>query len=600
MGLLSFMKENMWVRTLTTLSIAIVLVMGSMIVLDIRNQSAMMKEQIREQGDMLVAAVEGGMNDALAVGNNDAVKQQFVKLKQRIPEVDVLVYDFNSNISFATDPNLARKNVDAFLNSPVVTSAVAGMMASGETPGEAFEIQKNGKPYLSIVRPIFNETRCHHCHGGSRKVLGGILVGTSTERAAAEIERARNTNIAVGVAGLGILIVLTYLLFRRMVKHLRSMVKSIGETSSVLLRSSDVLIETSRSMANEADEMSRRSKAAAAATEEASAGIGNMAAGAQEVSAQIASVAGSSVAISSSMEGIGAATEQVSINLNMVAGAAEQMSGAVNAVATAIEQMYSSLNDVAKNAGRGAGVTKEASQMTTRTSGIMNALGESAREIGDVVDLIKGIAAQTNLLALNAAIEAAGAGDAGKGFAVVANEVKELARQTARATEEIRERVETIQNSTGKAVTAIESIVQVITEINAIMGTIAAAVEEQTATTNEISRSVSEAAVAANSLSRNVQGAALGASESAKNIQKAIDAESAVSRNIEEVARSADAIARDAMNAARGTEVIAENVGMMSVSVEDTARAAAHTNGAAVELAALAGRLQELITHFKF
>ena len=149
------------------------------------------------------------------------------------------------------------------------------------------------------------------------------------------------------------------------------------------------------------------------------------------------------------MREIGASTELVSNNLNMVASAAEEMSASVNNVAAAIEEMYSSLNEVARNAARGAGVTGGAANSAEKTSNIVHELGDSAKEIGDVVDLIKGIAAQTNLLALNAAIEAAGAGEAGKGFAVVANEVKELARQTGKATEDIRERVGTIQANTG-------------------------------------------------------------------------------------------------------------------------------------------------------
>ncbi|MGZ4607022.1 MAG: methyl-accepting chemotaxis protein [Blastococcus sp.] len=138
-------------------------------------------------------------------------------------------------------------------------------------------------------------------------------------------------------------------------------------------------------------------------------------------------------------------------------------------------------------------------------------LGESSAEIGNVLKVITSIAEQTNLLALNATIEAARAGEAGTGFAVVANEVKELAQETARATEDIVRRVEAIQADTGQATTAIASISEVIDRINAYQSAIATAVEEQTATTQEMSRSVSEVAGGAESISATVGGLAAAA-----------------------------------------------------------------------------------------
>lgn len=599
MGLLSFLKEHIWTRTLTALSLVILMAVGAIIVFNITSQNIMMRNQVNYHGEMLAAAIEGGMDDALSVGNNDAVRSQLARLQQRTPDIDALIYDFDRTIAFATDPGLEKKRLDAFLGNDALTQAIARMLSSGEVPAEPYASNRNGKSYLNIVRPIFNETGCHHCHGSSRKVLGGILVGVSTERPLHEIRTARNTAIAIGGVGLCVTVLVTYLLFRHLVKRLRSMISNIAETSGTLSISSDALMATSKLMAERAEEMGSLSRTAASGSKQTSESIGSMAAGAEQVSAQVASVASSSSEISRNMRDIGAATEQVSNNLSMVASAAEEMSSSVNTVATAIEEMYSSLNEVAKSAGRGAGVTREASQTAARTSETVNTLGDSAREIGNVVDLIKGIAAQTNLLALNAAIEAASAGEAGKGFAVVANEVKELARQTARATEEIRKKVESIQTSTDTAVGAIGNIVEVITEINSIMGTIATTVEEQTATTNEISRSVSEAAVAASSVSKNVQVAALGALETAKNVQTAIDAGAQAAENIEEVARSAQIIARDASEAATGTHIVAENIAGMDASVKDVSKIVFDTSHAAGEMSKLAGKLQELIVRFR-
>jgi methyl-accepting chemotaxis protein len=295
------------------------------------------------------------------------------------------------------------------------------------------------------------------------------------------------------------------------------------------------------------------------------------------------------------MNEISAATASVSNTLEAVAGGAEQMSGSASMVAAAIEEMHTSLNEVSKSAGRGAVVTREASAMVEKTSEVMKTLGDSAKEIDDVVELIKGVASQTNLLALNAAIEAAGAGEAGKGFAVVANEVKDLARQTARSTEAISQKVGAIQNSTDTAVKAIDDILAVILEINSIMSNIAATVEEQTATTNEISRSVSEVALAADSVSRSVQEGAQGAARSAMSVQEAVRAEMKIARHIEEVAGSARAIARDAAEAAGATRTATESVARVNEEVEDVAKESFDAYKAAEELVNLATRLYKLV-----
>lgn len=599
MGIRLFFREHMWVRTLAILSLAIFLVMGAMIMLGIMTQNTMIKEQVNHEGELLIATIEGGMADALSVGNNDLVREQFARLKGEMPGIEIAVCDFNRVIAFATDGDLINKPIDSMVKSRTDVEAISRAMADVQLHAKPFGEEMSGVARIGIFRPILNEPRCYHCHGSSRKVLGGILVSASAEKAFRAVRTVRNWGIVLGASGLILVVLITYLLFSRLVTYLKSMVANITETSITLTGASGNLSTTSDQLASRAEEMSNRSSAAASATEQASASIRGMAAASEQVSSQINSVASVSGSISSNMKEIGTATEVVSSNLNAVASAAEQMSASVNNVAAAIEQMYSSLNEVARNASRGAGVTGGAATSAENTSRIVHDLGDSAKEIGDVVDLIKGIAAQTNLLALNAAIEAAGAGEAGKGFAVVANEVKELARQTGKATEQIRERIGTIQTSTATVVDAIKGIVAVITEINSIMSTIAAAVEEQTASTNEISRSISEAAIAANSVSKNVLQAANGATEAARNVQGAISAEMELSKSINEVSMSAGEIARDASEAAHGTQIVAENVAAMNTAVEDTAKSASATNTAAEELARLAGKLHELVQQLR-
>jgi methyl-accepting chemotaxis protein len=154
--------------------------------------------------------------------------------------------------------------------------------------------------------------------------------------------------------------------------------------------------------------------------------------------------------------------------------------------------------------------------VASSTNETVKKLGESSQEIGNVIKVITSIAQQTNLLALNATIEAARAGEAGKGFAVVANEVKELAKQTARATEDIGRKIESIQGDTKGAVKAIEEISTIINQINDISNSIASAVEEQTVTTNEIGRSVAEAATGVGDIARNIGGVASAAKDTTR------------------------------------------------------------------------------------
>ena len=225
-------------------------------------------------------------------------------------------------------------------------------------------------------------------------------------------------------------------------------------------------------------------------------------------------------ALASSSEELTAVSQQMSSNSeetatqsNVVAAASEQVSKNVATVATSAEEMSASAKEIAKNATEAAKVATEAVKVASDTNKTVAKLGESSIEIGKVIKVITSIAQQTNLLALNATIEAARAGEAGKGFAVVANEVKELAKQTATATEDISGKIEAIQNDTKAAVTAIDQISKIINQINGIQNTIASAVEEQTATTNEIARNATEAAKGSTEISKNIANV----SEAAKN-----------------------------------------------------------------------------------
>jgi methyl-accepting chemotaxis protein len=251
-----------------------------------------------------------------------------------------------------------------------------------------------------------------------------------------------------------------------------------------------------------------------------------------------ATLSTSSGELSTVSQQMSANAEETSSQANVVSAAGEQVNRNLQTVATGSEEMSVSIKEIAKNATEAAKVATEAVKAAQATNATVSKLGESSVEIGQVIKVITSIAQQTNLLALNATIEAARAGEAGKGFAVVANEVKELAKETAKATEDISRKIESIQVDTKGAVEAIGTITKIITQVNDISNSIASAVEEQNATTNEMSRNVTEAARGASEIAKNIAGvaeAAQSTSHGAGDSQRAAQQLTAMSTELREL-----------------------------------------------------------------
>jgi methyl-accepting chemotaxis protein len=244
----------------------------------------------------------------------------------------------------------------------------------------------------------------------------------------------------------------------------------------------------------------------------------------QGISDNAQNVANASEEFSSVSQQISANSEETSAQAGAVSAATEEVNRNLQTVATATEEMSASISEIAKNAGEAARVAAQAMRAATETTAVVNKLGDSSAQIGQVIKAITSIAQKTDLLALNATVEAARAGEVGAGFAVVANEVKELAKQTAAATEDIAKKIDTIQTDAKSAVAAIKEITGIIDQVNQISATIATAVEEQSATTSEMSRNLSEAAKGSGEVAQNITGVAQAAqntSHGATDSQKA-------------------------------------------------------------------------------
>lgn len=233
-------------------------------------------------------------------------------------------------------------------------------------------------------------------------------------------------------------------------------------------------------------------------------GIETLSASSTELAAISQQMATSAEESSSKSATVATASEEMSASMNSVSAAAEQAAQNVGMVASAAEEMSSTIEEIARNTEKGRTISSDAVEKALSASGKMQSLGNAAQEVGKVTETITEISEQTNLLALNATIEAARAGEAGKGFAVVANEIKELAKQTAEATQEIRQRIDGIQSSSQGTITEIQQVTAVINDVNDIVGSIASAIEEQAVATKEIASNVSQASLGIQEVTQNV------------------------------------------------------------------------------------------------
>ncbi|MFP7755844.1 methyl-accepting chemotaxis protein [Thermodesulfobacteriota bacterium B35] len=283
---------------------------------------------------------------------------------------------------------------------------------------------------------------------------------------------------------------------------LRTMMKNIAETGTTLFKSSSELGEMADDFASAAVDSAERTTAVAEAAEE------------------------------------------MSTNMNTVAAATEEAATNISLVSTATDEMSSNISGIVRSTEKAQEITRVAVEEAGSASDKVDELGKAAQEIGKVTEAITEISEQTNLLALNATIEAARAGEAGKGFAVVANEIKELAKQTAEATGEIKARIDSIQNSTDATVSQIQQITNVINEVNEIVATIVTAVEEQSATTTEIAENIGQASLGIQEVTENVAQVSTVSGEVAQDISEVSQTSGAISDGSGRVKESAVALNR--------------------------------------------------------
>ncbi|MDM8550666.1 methyl-accepting chemotaxis protein [Desulfobacterales bacterium HSG2] len=384
-----------------------------------------------------------------------------------------------------------------------------------------------------------------------------------------------------------------------MVKKLRKIVADLKSGADTLNLSSSNLSGLSARMKDSAEDMNLQATNAASVSVQISGNAGTVASTAEQLNLSVTDIRKMTENMVSAFSDITDSAQKTAQNTATVAESSQNMSAAVNIVASAAEEMTASLNETAKHTSQASRMSQNARRRAEEINRKMDALARASKQIGKIVGIIKNIADQTNMLALNATIEAAGAGEAGKGFAVVAGEVKELAKQSAEATDEISDQVEQIQESTREAVQAIGDMGQVINEIAAISETIVSSVEEQTTTASEISKTVANSAM-------EIKSVAESADESSNLVDSIVNSTEESSGTAAEIAKYVDGLANDVKGvaassgeAAKGVHDISDNIQEISSASEKTSESANEVSALSKQLDEIAATLSEIASRFK-
>ena len=462
--------------------------------------------EVAATGSAIRSHLEAGIYNDLTRGDTSAVftakgdeqqnkAEEFAQhsrlLQDRIARARELAGDQTSQSMLDSEKQMSaeyvkagRSLIDAIMHNPGAAPAMLG-------------------PYLQLYKDL---------QGKIEETSDQLATSAKVSESGAEKKAARTTRSMFATCGISLLL-LSLIAFRITLSITRGL-DSFSKQFRNMAEANDLTSRVNQDRRDEIGELGKYFNLFVEKVHDILAQISQTAQG----------VADASERLSSTSQQITANSEETSAQADVVSKATQQVSQNLQTVATGAEEMGTSIKDIAKNATEAAHIATSAVKAAESANSAVTKLGDSSAEIGQVIKVITSIAQQTNLLALNATIEAARAGEAGKGFAVVANEVKELAKKTAKATEDISRKIETIQVDTKAAVESIATISEVINQINGISNTIATAVEEQNATTNEMVRNVSEAAHGSGEITSNIAGVAQAAestSRGAGDTQKA-------------------------------------------------------------------------------
>lgn len=467
---------------------------------------------------------------AITCGIDATVDHAFVDQVKEVQGLDCTLFQQEMRVS-TTVRRDGERALGTPLNNPAIAAAV---LQKGETYVGNNQIV--GKPYTTAYSPL---------RDADNKIAGMLFVGRPLD----DLTRARQRLVFVVLGCMAVFCSINVGFsawwagrisggVRRMAAMLRDIAEGEGDlTKRLAVETRDEFGDMAASfnafvqkLQDTIRQIAANTSTLAGASTELSATAAQLAQGAERADAEAATVASAAGEMSHNMEQASTATAAMSENMKTVARATGEMTASISEIAGNAER-------AAKTAGDAAGITEQSNARIMQ-------LGAAANEIGKVIEVIQDIAEQTNLLALNATIEAARAGEAGKGFAVVATEVKELAKQTGLATEDIRQRIQAIQASSNEVVTSIGQISAVIGQVNEISRTIASAVEEQSITTRQIAQNIGETSTAAGAVLAGVNHAAAATLDITRNIRGVDEASKQTSEGARQTSTAGEQLSR--------------------------------------------------------
>jgi len=430
-------NPSLQVKVIVALGMMFLAVIGLLIYLNNRDQREAITAEVRHSAQTVSDSVYNGMVYPMSIGDDKTVKQQMSDFKRCLKGVEVSIFGFEKSVIYSSEQEKVGTALTKEIRSGDLEKAVDRLLQDGAAPERGYEESIKGKPYLTVLRPILNDNRCHHCHGSSRSVLGGLMVRQNIESMYSNLARLRNKGILIGVLGCLIAIgMLAYLISRLVIRPVKRINECLLESADQVASASAQLSATSQSLAEGASEQ---------------------AAGLEETS--------------SSIEEMASMTQQN-------AGHANQ----ANALVTETSRMVD-----------------EANHSMTELTESMKEISTASEETAKIIKTIDEIAFQTNLLALNAAVEAARAGEAGAGFAVVADEVRNLAKRASDAAKNtatlIEGTVKKIKNGSDTVAKTNEAFAKVSSgtrKVGELVGEISAASNEQAQGVDQINKAVAE------------------------------------------------------------------------------------------------------------
>jgi len=431
------LKISLQIKLVSGVAALIIVALASIVCISLYDQQRAMNKQFKASANVLADAVYRAMFYPMSVGNYETVAQQMSEFEKTNGNFKIYLFGFDKLIAFTSEPGKVNSPLTQSVNSPDLIQGIDEMLKTGNSPDSTFEEMRDGTHYLSLLRPILNENRCHHCHGSTRSTIGGLLIEQNTEGMLAALRAMRNKNALIGVISAISVVLLIFLMVSKLVnKPINLVIGGLSETSENARTASEAVADISRRMA-------------AGSTEQASA------------------------------------IEQTSASL-------EEMSAMTRQNADNATQADKLMQLAKEN-------TLQAEESMKRLIEFMREISTASGETKKIIHTIDEIAFQTNLLALNAAVEAARAGEAGAGFAVVADEVRNLALRAAEAAKNTGELIDGNMTMIHTGANLTESMSGEFTQVASnvikareLVRDISAASQEQAQGVHQINQAVGE------------------------------------------------------------------------------------------------------------